>query len=1171
MRIDRLDLLAYGPFTETILDLSEGASGLHLIYGDNEAGKSTSLRALIGWLFGIPARTEDNFLHDNAQLRIGGRLKLSNGEALEFIRRKGNKGTLLDPRTGETLDDSVLEPFLPGGIDENIFKKFYGIDHFRLVEGGRELLNQSGDLGQALFSAATGTAGLRQLLSDLRSGAEALYKPRASTKIVNLAIAGFKDAKRRMKEASVPVAEWKRLQKELSETVAAIEQVEKEIAIKSKEKSRLDRFNRVKGALAERRAIMERIEALGEVSLLPEDFGEKFKFAQSKLQAFRENKAKAESRLARLREESGKIAVRPELLNHEEMILALYKEIGAVEKAMQDRPRQDAKRRLLRSDAEHLLKAVRPDLALDDADRLRPLTNHKKWIVDLARRYGLLEQKRQNTENALRQFEEEKAALTKELGLQAVSSLDLDQLKAAVGAARKAGDVEKRLADVQKRASEDSTSCQSEFSRLGRFHGRIDELLNMAMPLPEILDTFEKTFDELFDAAKNLDRLRRDLSDELQRVEQDLNALLLRSDAPTTKELEEARTVRNTGWELIKRRYIEKLDAEEEIALYANKISLPAVYEQNVGDADHIADQLRLAADQVVKRADFEARKKGLKSRIETAMDESGKVETRRMVLEKEWGKVWEQLDIEPGSPREMKQWLLKVEQLLGNVRSARLVSVEAGNLSAYCKSLRESIAAQIATFDENTDPGEMSLETMIGLCEQKIEQVDEAFEKKRQLEHSLGRLLRDIKKAREDFESIQKDRVAWSQEWAQAIAGLGLEADAHPERATEVFEQLLAFFEKYDKSEESRRRIYGIDQVARQFEEKVSAFANSIGFETKEQNAADIAAQLNRELTEAREARASLRKLEAQEKETREEIEDAEVAIRAAHEQIVGLHEQASVKTDEELEAAWERSRTMRALNEHLQTVERELTRNGDGLSLRELEMEAVELDSDTIGQELERISMDLEEMQASRDKLRDRRQVVQNEISAKDGSDAAAEASEEAEQHLADMTSGIEQYLRLQIASLILEQRIEEYRKKNQAPVLARAGELFARLTLGSFVNLRDELNERGIPILLGVRQNEMEITIDQMSDGTRDQLYLALRLATLEQHTQKGEPMPFVVDDILIGFDDNRTAVCLEVLADIAAATQVLVFTHHQRVVELAEALQAPAGVFPHMLPR
>ena len=63
--------------------------------------------------------------------------------------------------------------------------------------------------------------------------------------------------------------------------------------------------------------------------------------------------------------------------------------------------------------------------------------------------------------------------------------------------------------------------------------------------------------------------------------------------------------------------------------------------------------------------------------------------------------------------------------------------------------------------------------------------------------------------------------------------------------------------------------------------------------------------------------------------------------------------------------------------------------------------------------------------------------------------------------------------------------------------------------------------------------------------------------------------GGGMPFVVDDILVGFDDHRTKVCLEVLAELAASTQVLVFTHHRRVVELAENLEPQVDIFTHEL--
>ena len=1169
MRIDRLDLIAYGPFTNKSLNLSSGDSGLHLIYGDNETGKSTSLRALIAWLFGIPARTTDNYLHSNPQLRIGGKLRLSSGEELEFIRRKGTKNTLLELGTGDALDDSILLPFLPSGIDEALFAILYGIDHVRLVAGGQELLSQSGDLGQALFSAAVGTAGFREILSELQNGAEDLYKPRASTKVVNQAIVSFKESQKRIKDSSLPVAEWKRLQKELADTLFAIRQVEEDINGKSKEKSRLDRLNRVKGALAERRAVMAQIEELGEVLLLPEAFNEKRKTASNNLQTATEAEERAKARLSRLKEESESLNVRNELLDNEEAILAIHKELGAVEKTIKDRPQQDGKRRLLRNEAELLLKAVRPNIDLNSADQLRPLLNNKKWISGLAQKHGLLNQKKEKAEATLRDVEDEQESIKKELGELSQSNLDLSDLKAAVASARKAGDLEQRLTDSQKRASDDNAACESELSRLGRFSGTIEALLKVAMPVYETLDTCEKQLDELSGNIKDYGRKQKELKEELKQAEQDLKALLLKSDVPTISDLEESRTVRNIGWNLIKRKYIENSDVEQDIKKFAPDSDLPTFYEQKVDTADHVSDRLRLATDQVVKRADLETKIEDLNSRMSDITEEAKKANEAKEAHLKDWNAIWEPLAVDPGTPREMKQWLLRVDKLLANVRSANTASSEASKLAKDCKELKETISFQISKFDDSIDLQEMGLDAMIILCEQRVEQEESALQRKRQLENSLGEKEIRLKRTREEHMSIENDQSTWIQEWGQAIDGLGLKPDVHPERATETFDQLVAYFEKFDKSEELRKRIFGMDQVAEDFEKRVFEFADSIGFKRDGQEASTIAAQLNRDLNEAREARASLKKIETQEKEITEEIEDAHITIRTANEQLASLRDQSGVKNDDELESAGESSRIKRELQQKLDALVQELTRNGDGLSVEELEKEASESDVDAIEGELERVTSELKELQANRDTVRDQRQTYQSEIKAKDGSALAANASEEAEQQLATIVSGVEQYLRLQIAALILEQRIEDYRKKNQAPVLARAGELFCKLTLGSYANLRDELDDGGKPILLGVRPNDEEVSVDGMSDGTRDQLYLSLRLATLEQHLCKGEPMPFIVDDILIGFDDNRTRVCLEVLAELAASTQVLLFTHHRRVLELVDTLETKAGIYTHEL--
>ena len=145
---------------------------------------------------------------------------------------------------------------------------------------------------------------------------------------------------------TLPIAEWKRLQKELADILSAISQVEKGINVKSKEKSRLDRLTRVKGALVERCAVLARIEELGEVLLLPENFDEKRRTASDNLQASSEAKERAKAKLLRLKEESESLNVRNELLDNEEAILAIHKELGAVEKTIKDRPQQDGKRRL---------------------------------------------------------------------------------------------------------------------------------------------------------------------------------------------------------------------------------------------------------------------------------------------------------------------------------------------------------------------------------------------------------------------------------------------------------------------------------------------------------------------------------------------------------------------------------------------------------------------------------------------------------------------------------------------------------------------------------------------------------------------------------------------------------------------------------------------------------
>ena len=179
MRFLELTLERFGSFTDVGLDFSNGAN-LHVVYGANEAGKSTALRAIHALLFGIPSRTTDDHLHKKTELLIGATLESTTGERLSLARRKGNKNTLLD-HARTPIDEGVLASLL-GGVGSAHFETMFGLDHAALVRGGQELLAGEGKIGQLIFGVGVGVGSMRAVLAELRTEADGLFKARGQNR-----------------------------------------------------------------------------------------------------------------------------------------------------------------------------------------------------------------------------------------------------------------------------------------------------------------------------------------------------------------------------------------------------------------------------------------------------------------------------------------------------------------------------------------------------------------------------------------------------------------------------------------------------------------------------------------------------------------------------------------------------------------------------------------------------------------------------------------------------------------------------------------------------------------------------------------------------------------------------------------------------------------------------
>jgi uncharacterized protein YhaN len=276
-------------------------------------------------------------------------------------------------------------------------------------------------------------------------------------------------------------------------------------------------------------------------------------------------------------------------------------------------------------------------------------------------------------------------------------------------------------------------------------------------------------------------------------------------------------------------------------------------------------------------------------------------------------------------------------------------------------------------------------------------------------------------------------------------------------------------------------------------------------------------------------------------------------------------LKDDASVETDGALTSAIEKSDQLRGLQASLADVAEKLAKDGDGLSLDMLAQDCAEIDIDQTAALENSIAAEADELQQRLSDTAEQRSQARDAFQAVGGDDAAAKAAADKQEALAEMKEVAERYVRVRTSVLLLQWSIDRYRREKQAPLLKRAGELFATLSGGSFVGLSVVFDDQDNAQLTGVRPSGQKVSASGMSTGSADQLYLALRVASVEDYQTRANTLPFVTDDLFINFDDNRAAAGFQVLTELAQKTQVLFFTHHQHLVNIArDALGASVHV-------
>ncbi len=1185
MRIARLDLLAFGHFSEVTLDLDglgAGKAGPTIIYGDNEAGKSTVLEAVRCLLFGFERRSSHAFVHALPNLRVGARLIHSDGSDLEVIRLKKNKNALRSP-TDEILDEGAVLPYLRG-MDRSSFGLF-GLDHRELRAGGKALLEQQGDVGKALYSAATGNPRVGEVMARLEQQAQAIFKSRGSKLELNLLIKGFKEARLAGSKQALSAREWDQQRKEIETLEREVEELKIQQRAAETERHGLLRITRVRPDLAERAQRLGRLAELKDVPRLEDDFLQQRRTLETHLSAARADLANSEDQLARHEEELAGLQVPQSLLDQAEVIDALQQDLGAVQKDGPDRDKLKGKRAITLSDAHDLWESFQPGRGWEEIDQLRPLGDRVDSLRNLAQKHERMSGDLRRLTGDREQLVSELEADRESLGTREATQ-ELDSLQTAVRAARKGVELDDLIAQGEVTLAGMQTEADRECGRLAGYDGSLEELAGLALPTLETLERADEDLQELTRRDQQLRDQESRLELELAGV-QDRLEVLRRSEVPSEEDLAEARERREQGWTLIKRTWIDQADVALEAQKYGADTPLHAAYEQAVGRADEVVDRLRNDTAAVIERQQQSVNRDRLVEQLAALEEERARLVDGQEAHRQGWIRTWAQCPLvgELQSPREMKAWRKRAVELQGAADGIRRQREELERR----KDRRLGFVASLnSALGERAVEGAVSaelLEPLVERADDRLSRIEAQRSDRHHLEQNIEKAEKDLLTLQVGLKTTQTELALWEEKWGDALAGVDLpdKLAQRPSAVVDFADRLGKIVKQIEAAKGFELRIGGIEVRADEFAAKVRRVVEGLDSEitqkllgpARDREPSEMALHLKGLVESAREARSTQQRVAAAKKKAKEDLAKAQRQLEvlgAKRTELATLARLPEGLEGAELEEAFidveQKASEYRSAREKVKELEASLAREGAGIEELQAEVDAAQaqgLDGVTIAAAQSDLEEQIEAFGSKRQELDRRLGSLQGDFEKHATVEAqAVEYAAVAEQNAAAMADSARTWLRLRAAHNLLSVQLDRFRAQNEAPLLLRAGELFAALTRGSFGGLRSE-PDHGKGVLQGLRPQgpvgSREVDVEGLSDGTLDQLYLALRLATLENHfTETGaEPLPLVADDVLINFDDERAEATCRVLADLAATTQVLLFTHHRSIADLADRVE------------
>ncbi len=415
-------------------------------------------------------------------------------------------------------------------------------------------------------------------------------------------------------------------------------------------------------------------------------------------------------------------------------------------------------------------------------------------------------------------------------------------------------------------------------------------------------------------------------------------------------------------------------------------------------------------------------------------------------------------------------------------------------------------------------------------------------------------------------FRAAQQQVMQRRNEWVSLLRSVGLTETVKTSEVFELWQKILDVREVHQKLQQAQPEVESTRRVYQALCERIREVGQRTdGADLDYSRPLTVLAAWKEELKSLERDRENRQRVLEEAAQRQREADEAVQVVERLHVQRGSLLAKAGVASVIELEQQQEWIELRREAEQQLQVAREELNEIAAAephMALAEEDLLAY--DEETAREAIELAELELDEIGEKLGAAREKLGSVKRELETLETSRAGLSARFERGQVAGQIHRVAEEWFALQLADGVVDEMRRSFEKSNVSGTLAIASRYLEQLTQGRYTRVWTPLGKQRLCVddRLG-----RTFRVEQLSGGTREQLFLAIRFALVQEFSEKGIELPMVMDDLFVNFDEGRTAAAIDALIQFAdSGQQVLFFTCHRHLAGMFEK----RGVRPVWLP-